>query len=794
MIPEIASDYLNRGWQPIPVRIRTKAPVLPGWQKLRLRQDQLADYLVDPCNVGIILGEPSGGLVDVDIDDLTALCLADRFLPPTQAIFGRESKPRSHRLYRVTDPGPTRKFQANKNLVVEYRANGSQTVFPGSIHPSGEVVEWVENGAPAEVSREVLLDALDRLLDAVRVALTGQELLERALNNVSVGTRNERGFQLACHLRDSGMPECEARLVLHEYARRVPQGNSPYTAEEGAASLYQAYSRPPRPAACVGADGDKPVSAQGETLPTIVIDTDEHRAVDQAVAALAADPGLYQRGGMLVRVLHEARPEDAIVRDNVSPTISRLPQPCLRERLTKFAVLNKYVLRGDAVVKVSVHPPQWLVAAVDARGAWPGIRPLLAVTDTPVIRADGSIWQTPGYDAETGVLYDASEQFPTVPDDPTADEIQAAVETLLEVVCDYRFESACHRAAWLAGLLTPLARFAFDGPAPLFLVDANVRGAGKGLLLHVIGAIVAGRPMSAFSYAHDADEMRKRITAIAIAGDRFVLLDNLEGKFGNDALDRALTTTRWKDRLLGENEIVDLPLVPTWYATGNNVAVAADTTRRIIHVRLDVLEEHPESRQDFHHRDLLTWVCQNRARLLRAALTILIGYSRAGCPPQTLTPFGSFEGWSSCVRSAVVWAGLPDPCMTRIGLEEYSDTTSDALGQLIRAWRTYDPIEKGVVVSELIATIYRRDCPPIDEASVAMRAAIENFVNCPPGKTPSARQFGNKLRTVRRRVNGGFWLDIDIRDRRRTGAVWRLVTAAAKPCDSASLVSLNPTP
>ncbi len=62
----------------------------------------------------------------------------------------------------------------------------------------------------------------------------------------------------------------------------------------------------------------------------------------------------------------------------------------------------------------------------------------------------------------------------------------AARDLLLEVVADFPFALPLYRAAWPAALLTPLARFAFAGPAPLFLVDANVRAAGKGLLLDTI--------------------------------------------------------------------------------------------------------------------------------------------------------------------------------------------------------------------------------------------------------------------------------------------------------------------
>ena len=55
-----------------------------------------------------------------------------------------------------------------------------------------------------------------------------------------------------------------------------------------------------------------------------------------------------------------------------------------------------------------------------------------------------------------------------------------------------------------------------------------------------------------------------------------------------------------------------------------------------------------------------------------------------------------------------------------------------------------------------------------------MRAALENLVGCPPGKSPTARQVGNKLRHYRRRVIGGKYLDVNLDDGRRDGRVWRL--------------------
>lgn len=198
--------------------------------------------------------------------------------------------------------------------------------------------------------------------------------------------------------------------------------------------------------------------------------------------------------------------------------------------------------------------------------------------------------------------------------------------------------------------------------------------------------------------------------------------------------------------------------------------------RRVIHVRLDCLSERPEERSGFKHENLLAWIDAHRGRLLTAALTILSAYLKREHGSEDLKPFGSFEGWSGVVREAVVWVGLPDPCLTRTKLAESADTTSDALGQLIAAWHQYDWSDGGVVVSDLLREVYSSNHGPLpgDDASVAMRAALENLVGCPPGTAPATRQVSNRLRILRRRVVGGTYLDFNPNEYHRRGMVWRL--------------------
>ena len=88
-------------------------------------------------------------------------------------------------------------------------------------------------------------------------------------------------------------------------------------------------------------------------------------------------------------------------------------------------------------------------------------------------------------------------------------EAKAAAETLLKVVCDFPFALPAHRSAWLAAVLTMLARHAIDGNVPAVLVDANARGSGKGLLVDCISMIATGHPIARSPQPKEDEEMRK---------------------------------------------------------------------------------------------------------------------------------------------------------------------------------------------------------------------------------------------------------------------------------------------
>jgi primase-polymerase (primpol)-like protein len=228
-----------------------------------------------------------------------------------------------------------------------------------------------------------------------------------------------------------------------------------------------------------GASDTEP--ADQKQRPTIPITTSEYSVNDLAVKALAKAESLFQRANALVVVRRDEARTKGIERPPGSPQIVELPQATLREVLTKVADWRKPKAKKKGEVRaVPAHPPTWCVAAVAARGQWPGIRHLEAVVEAPTLRRDGTLLSKPGWDERTGVFYAPNANFEPVHESLTREQAVEASRQLLDLVEDFPFAGEAHKGAWLASLLTPAARFAIDGPCPCFVFDASTPGSGKG--------------------------------------------------------------------------------------------------------------------------------------------------------------------------------------------------------------------------------------------------------------------------------------------------------------------------
>lgn len=387
-------------------------------------------------------------------------------------------------------------------------------------------------------------------------------------------------------------------------------------------------------------------------LPTIV---GKHRQLvemsDEAMDVLKATndpPSIFVRGARLSGI---QRDEDG------RPFIDEWTASRLRGRLSRVASWAYVDGKGS---ETDMSPPRDVVEDIMALGEWP-FPPLKAITETPILRPDGSIKTTKGYDPKTRLFYAPARQLDLapIPEYPEPRDLKAAVSTFDEVIKDFPFIDDAGKAHVFAVALTITMRHLIDGNAPIFMLDKTKYGTGAGLLTETIALITTGHTPSMMTTPDTEDEMRKRITSILHRGNSVAVLDNVSETLASDSLSSVVTASEWEDRLLGTNETLRLKANNiTWILTGNNVRVRGDLARRVVWTRLDAKLSRPWLGRTFTHTPLLDYVREHRGELLAALMTIARAWLRLGKPKPSVEAMGSFETWCHTIGGALEFAGV----------------------------------------------------------------------------------------------------------------------------------------
>lgn len=537
---------------------------------------------------------------------------------------------------------------------------------------------------------------------------------------------------------------------------------------------------PPPPAPPEGGGGGGDGGEEEEELPEVRLGPDRTRVLDETLEHLGRARRFYQRSCELVEPIMEWIATKGGEKQRANAQIRSIHPDRLEEMMARsinFTVWKKQKEDGDFM---PTNPPRWLVNQIHNRGTWETIQPLRGVVESPVLRPDGTLLCTPGYDEATGLIYKPNAKFDPIDPYPTSEKIQESLARLFSLVKDFPFETRAHRSAWLAALLTVLCRPAFSGPAPLFLVDSNVRGAGKTKLVHLIGQIVMGSNVEAMANINDDIEMEKRILGIAKAGYPITMIDDIAGTFGTASLNNALTSTRFRGRTLGVTDLAGYDLLTVWFATGNNVQLFRDLARRVCHMRLLSEEQHPEYR---NLPDIMSEVRDNRSLYLNAALSLIMGWFNAGKPKVQVKSWGSFEGWSSLIRQIILWCGEPDPGDTREGLTENSDVEGIALASLLSGWIFVQEqlnCPDGVTVKQVIDEISLRKDQ--DEELRGLDEAIHAL--CPNANDRQLpQQLARKLGHLKDRVVQGKCITHGT-ERSKAGLLWTVRLAKRRAWDA----------
>lgn len=327
---------------------------------------------------------------------------------------------------------------------------------------------------------------------------------------------------------------------------------------------------------------------------------------------------------------------------------------------------------------------------------WFGVPRLMGVTHTPLLRADGSILNLPGYDEATGLLYLPECNVPEVPDNPSAADIDKARNWLLYMVQDFRFIRPGDKANYLGVFLTPLLRCLLPPPWPQLGINAPQPGSGKTLLATLLRIVYGGEEHSAPESGKPSDvdaELRKVISTVLLENTgQITVFDNLNGVFRSGKMAKLLTGLHWSDRGLGGLKGVHAINDRIWVLTGNNLQVGGDLPRRTIWTTINSDMEHPEERTDMAEADLPGWAETNRANLLWSGLVL----ARAAYPELAkLKKKGQrrtdcYGRWDAGIRCLLAKAGIPggfwepDTAVTRAG--EDDDEWGEFLSAIYSMW------------------------------------------------------------------------------------------------------------
>lgn len=516
------------------------------------------------------------------------------------------------------------------------------------------------------------------------------------------------------------------------------------------------------------------------------------RIIDDTERALAmAKQPIFKRAFGLVTPVWEEKPASKGKKTKVT-VLKPLTVSSLTYMTNKHAA---HFTRYDKRDKKDnfVDPPPEVIKGLLERGHW-GFPVISGVITAPTLRPDGSILDKPEYDAATQLWYRPDDTLGSldVPKKPSKKQALVALDKLKELLVEFPFKDlrsnsnvvrSVDRSVALASILTAVLRGGFD-VAPMFLFLAHSPGSGKSYLVDLVTHIITGRPCPVFGASKTQEELEKRVDAVILEGSSMVSLDNCTVDLQGDKLCMAVERPSIKVRVLGKSVVPEVEWRGMLFATGNNVRVAGDMTRRTLTANLDAGVEQPESRE-FRY-DPIKRIMDDRSAYIAAAITVARAYiqssERVSC-----TPLGSYGEWSRFAREPLIWLGEADPVESTTRARANDPERKAALG-LVEQWAKHLGTEKSFRVAEIIKLARERKLRPTivaDESDydyvrpefyevIMSEAAKQNQQEIDPSK------LGQWLGRIRGQVHGRWRIEA-ASESESHGNRWILVSAVSEP-------------
>ncbi|POR42700.1 PriCT-2 domain-containing protein [Methylobacterium sp. V23] len=444
--------------------------------------------------------------------------------------------------------------------------------------------------------------------------------------------------------------------------------------------------------------GEEAEQDENDDRPTVFVVAGKTPEAADRAEALLLESGVcvYSRAGTLVRPITESVPASKGRMTQVA-RLSSLCTTSLSDIAARKIRFQKYDKREKDWI--NINPPIELLSTLLKReGEW-GWPPVSGVITTPTLRPDGSVLSRRGYDPETRLFLalDPSFHLPPLSEHPTKTDALAALLLLEALLSGFPFVTPVDRAVALSGILTAVVRGTLP-VAPLHAIRAHSPGTGKSFLVDIASAIATGRLCPVIAAGKTEEETEKRLGALLRDGVAVVSIDNVNSELGGDMLCQMTERPLVRVRILGKSEAPEIEVKSTTFATGNNLTLVGDMTRRTVLCTLDAGMERPELRVfDFNPVER---VLADRGTYVAAAMTIIRAYRAAGLP-SVCGPIGSYEEWSEAVRAPLIWLGHADPVSSMETARE-EDPELSAIRELFTHWQEHLSRSSGYTTNAII--------------------------------------------------------------------------------------------
>lgn len=413
--------------------------------------------------------------VDVDTDNPVLFAALDEFLPNTPHIWGRKSKPRSHRLYMSSgddfDPSEhmfLKKLKRIPEANVEVRggpvSRAEYSIMPGSKHPDGEMYEWHHVGharnTPVMVSVRRILDGIRK---ATATAVLAPYFTEGVRQEITMALAGflQRVHQLTGEWAEDhegfAMDYSEALDFFKTFLKIVEDDKSDY--RDRLAAFKMSW--------------EKGVEGKTVTGATRIAEIANDKGVIQKLYALLTDNPDVQRLELFLQryaIWHGTG-------DLVDLDAAELGTKAIMSRqAASNSMGHEWYQAGDKRVKMIDY-----LYMLDSTTRIHGFD--LAPTKGKLVHhANGTIKvnQWGGYEVEPGLTADGRT--------PNEDDVAPFLYYVREIFCDGRKDVTDYVLSWMADILVDPS----DKPGTA-IVAVGPPGAGKSTLGDILRAIIGER-------------------------------------------------------------------------------------------------------------------------------------------------------------------------------------------------------------------------------------------------------------------------------------------------------------